>query len=259
VKAFDYANQGTTLHAVEAGAGPTVLLLHGGMADHHAVLPYLQPLSTGFRVVTPDLRGSGKSWHGGPLSFDQLAEDMVRLLDALAIVHAVVIGVSSGTGTALRLALARPDRVAGLGLVYPLYAGSAAGYTEHQRTVFGWMDSLARQALQEGIEALRPLYANLPDAFREQALAIAMQFDPASVAATSQLLASGAQPFDDPSDLRTIRPRTLIIPGTDALHPPEVAAACARLIPNARCVEPSPGEIPATLAAFSRECFQHAA
>jgi hypothetical protein len=53
------------------------------------------------------------------------------------------------------------------------------------------MDGLASQALTHGIEAIKPLYAAAPEQFREQAIAMAMEYDPASIVATSHFLASG--------------------------------------------------------------------
>jgi len=255
MKALSYASRGTVLHAVEAGAGEVLVLLHGGMADHHAVLPYLQPLATRFRVVAPDLRGSGRSWYGGSLSFEQLADDVRALLEHVQTRRAVVVGVSSGTGVALRLALAHPERLAGLGLVLPLYAGTAGGYTEPQRAIFSWMDSLASQAVAQGIDVIRPLFASLPGEIREQAMAVALRFDPASVASTSRFLASGAQPMQSTEELRRIRMPVLIVPGTDAMHPPEVADAYARALPNARLVHAGTAGVADALAAFSQQCF----
>ena len=58
-----------------------------------------------FRILRYDQRG-----HGGtevpsePCSFEQLVDDVVALLDALAIPRATFVGVSMGAVTALRLA-----------------------------------------------------------------------------------------------------------------------------------------------------------
>jgi pimeloyl-ACP methyl ester carboxylesterase len=73
VPEFSYASDGTPLFAVEQGEGPTVLLFHGGGATHHACLGLAAHLAEGHRVVTPDLRGSGRSWDALPLTWDRLA------------------------------------------------------------------------------------------------------------------------------------------------------------------------------------------
>lgn len=218
-----FESEGVRLFAVEAGHGPAIVMLHGGMASHVAALPLVAPLSSRYRVITPDLRGNGKSWSGAPLTFDRLAGDVEDLLDHLGVDRAVVGGVSGGTGVALRFALRYPDRTAALVLVKPVYAGKERGYTEQQQVTFAGMDAVASRALEEGVQVLRPLYANLPPPIREKALAMVEGFDAASVVATSRFIASGAQPFTTLEELKSVRVPTLLVRGDDPLHPAEVS------------------------------------
>jgi 3-oxoadipate enol-lactonase len=238
MREFWFEREGVRLFAVEDGEGRTIVMLHGGMANHLASLPFVAPLISRYRVVTPDLRGSGKSWSGARLTFDQLADDVETLLDHLGVERAVVGGASGGSGVALRFALRHPDRTAGLVLVQPVYGGEERGYTAAQRATFAGMDALASRALDEGVRVLRPLYANLPPHIREQALAMLDGFDAASVVATSHFIASGAQPFTSATELRALSMPTLIVPGGDPLHPAEVAALYVENIPN-RLVAPA--------------------
>lgn len=222
-----FEREGTRLFAVEAGQGRTIVMLHGGMSSHLSSLPFIVPLIPRYRVVAPDLRGSGQSWFGGRLSFDQLADDVAALLDHLKIETAVIGGASGGTGLALRFALRHPDRTAGLVLVQPVYGGEERGYTDTQKAAFAGMDSVASRALAEGVEVLRPLYENLPPGVRERALAMIAEFDAASVVTTSHFIASGAQPFASASDLRSLAMPALLVPGDDAIHPAEVSVLYA--------------------------------
>ena len=105
----------------EAGTGHPLLLVHAGIANRHMWDPVWEPLAARFRVIRPDLRGFGESiaatepftnWH-----------DLARLLRALDAVPAHVIGVSSGAGASLDLALAEPYKVDRLVLVAPGLAG----------------------------------------------------------------------------------------------------------------------------------------
>ena len=114
--------------------------------------------------------------------------EVLRQLDHHAVreVRAVVGGVSGGSGVAVRSALRPPGRALGLVLVPSVYAGAERGYTEAQREAFARMDGLASRALDEGVQVLRPLYAELPEPIRERALAMLEGFDPASVVATSR-------------------------------------------------------------------------
>jgi 3-oxoadipate enol-lactonase len=69
-------------------------------------------LTRHFRVVRYDTRGHGGSpVPDGPYSIDDLADDMVALLDRLGIPRAHVVGLSLGGMTGLRLAARDPDRV----------------------------------------------------------------------------------------------------------------------------------------------------
>jgi pimeloyl-ACP methyl ester carboxylesterase len=238
MREFWFESNGVRLFAVEDGNGPVIVMLHGGMANHLAALPLVAPLSPGYRIITPDLRGSGKSWSGAPLTFDRLAEDLESLLNHIGIERAVVGGVSSGSGVALLFALRFPGRISGLVVVKPVYAGGDRGYTEQQKATFAMMDAVASRALDEGVQVLRPLYENLPPQMREKALAMIEGFDPASVVATSRFIASGAQPFATAAELKSLHVPTLLVRGDDLLHPSEVSDIYAANIPNCT-VEPA--------------------
>jgi 3-oxoadipate enol-lactonase len=225
------SNGAVRLFAVEDGEGPALVFLHGGLASHQAVLPMVQPLSDRYRVITPDLRGSGRSWSSESLTFDRLADDVLRLLDHLGVEKAVIGGISTGSGTAVRFVLRHPGRARGLIVVSPVYAGGEVGYTSRQTAAFAAMDSVASRASIEGIEVLRPLYyAHLPDGTRQRAWQIASEFDAASVVATSRFIVSGAQPFGSSHELRSIRVPTLLVRGDDEQHPPEISDVYAASI-----------------------------
>lgn len=98
------------------GAGPAVLLLHGGMGNSNNFghqVPAL--LEAGYRVVVIDSRGHGRSsWDGGAFSYGQFAEDAFAVLDRLEIDTVAVVGWSDGACTGLAMAKAAPERVAGV-------------------------------------------------------------------------------------------------------------------------------------------------
>lgn len=244
---------GVRLFAVEDGGGPPIVMLHGGMASHLAARPLVASLASRYRVVTPDLRGSGRSFHGGTLSFDQLADDIATLLDHLGEARAVVGGVSGGSGVAVRFALRHPGRAAGLVVVSPVYAGAHHGYTEAQRQAFTRMDAVASRALYEGVQVLRPLYAALPAPVRDKALAMIEGLDAASVVATSRFIASGAQPFTEPAELRSIATPALLVRSDDPLHPAEISELYAEHLPDCRVLPASTADVPAAIGAFCDE------
>jgi pimeloyl-ACP methyl ester carboxylesterase len=102
----------------EAGAGETVVLLHGLGGSRTAWGPQLEALSAHHRVVAWDLPGYGASAPlDDPLTFPALADAVARLLDALATDRAHVVGLSMGGIIALHAAVRHPDRVRSLALL----------------------------------------------------------------------------------------------------------------------------------------------
>lgn len=97
------------------GQGEPLLLLHGGggSAEHFNLM--LPELRQHYRVITPDSRAHGRSTDTlEPLSYRQMAADMIGLLDSLKLVSAYVGGWSDGASIALHMAIYYPDRVRAL-------------------------------------------------------------------------------------------------------------------------------------------------
>jgi pimeloyl-ACP methyl ester carboxylesterase len=94
------------------------------------------------------------------------------------------------------------------------------------------MDAAGRRAPAEGVQVLLPLFDALPATIRDRARRVVLGYDAASVAATTRFMASGAQPFATAADLSAITAPTLLVPGTDPTHPPEVAAIYHRYLPD---------------------------
>ncbi len=79
------------------GTGPDVVLLHPYPCDHTFWSPIVPFLESRFRLVLPDLRGFGQSQHRGDvITMTQLAQDALRLCDALGIGRATFVGCSVG-------------------------------------------------------------------------------------------------------------------------------------------------------------------
>jgi pimeloyl-ACP methyl ester carboxylesterase len=246
-----FSSAGTELYAIDQGSGQPILALHGGLADHRASLGYAGPLAARYRLITPDLRGAGRSKHAGPLTWEQLADDLAALLDHLGIERAVLAGVSAGSGVVVRFGLRHRDRVAGLAILAPLYPGSDRELDEAPRAALARMDSYAQRGMREGIQALQPLFEALPDAMRSRALAMLESFDPASVAATTRLLSS-TQPFDALTELQSIDAPTLLVRGRDPQHPGELATLYPKWLPHAHVIEAEGEGIAAAIDHFCR-------
>jgi 4,5:9,10-diseco-3-hydroxy-5,9,17-trioxoandrosta-1(10),2-diene-4-oate hydrolase len=115
---------GKPIFVAEAGAGPAVVMLHGGGPGASGVSNYsrnIDALAQHLRVIVPDMPGYGRSTKDVDQSdpFGYLA-DMIRgLLDELGVETAHLIGNSYGGAAALRLALDSPHRVGKLVLMGP--------------------------------------------------------------------------------------------------------------------------------------------
>lgn len=99
-------------------SGHPLVLLHGYTDSGRSFEGVLPHLPESIRAIVPTLRGHGDS--GLPVagySVGDFAGDVLELLDALGIDTAVVAGHSMGSMIARRLAVDRPDRLAGLVLI----------------------------------------------------------------------------------------------------------------------------------------------
>jgi pimeloyl-ACP methyl ester carboxylesterase len=80
-----------------AGDGEPLLLLHGGGGVGANWRLIFRDPPPGFRLIVPDLRGHGRTLNPtGRFSFRQCAQDVLALLDHLAIDTCKAIGLSLG-------------------------------------------------------------------------------------------------------------------------------------------------------------------
>ena len=92
-------------------SNPPIVFLHGFPADHSMWKNQIDELSVRRRVIVPDLRGFGQSPLGeGPHPMETHVDDVLFLLDALGVSHAVLVGLSMGGYVALRALEKTPDR-----------------------------------------------------------------------------------------------------------------------------------------------------
>lgn len=111
------------VHVAEAGSGEPLVLLHG-WPQHwycwHRVVPLL---ADRYRLVMPDLRGHGwTSAPAGGYDKEQLATDLLGLLDVLELPQVGLIGHDWGGWTGFLACLRAPERFRGflaLGIVPP--------------------------------------------------------------------------------------------------------------------------------------------
>jgi len=111
----EYVSGGVKLFYTVEGQGPAVVLLHPMPCDHRFWLSAAEALKSKYQVIVPDLRGHGQSEAGeGPITMEQLAADVVRLLDTLQIHRALFAGCSIGGYAMYELWRSAPARVQAL-------------------------------------------------------------------------------------------------------------------------------------------------
>jgi 3-oxoadipate enol-lactonase len=108
---------GAHVHYEVSGEGPPLLLGHSLFCDGRMWEDVVPALSRRFRVHNIDVRGHGRSTWTEPFTLEDLAGDWIALMDREQIDRALLCGLSMGGMTAMRLALAHPDRVNALALL----------------------------------------------------------------------------------------------------------------------------------------------
>ena len=111
-----FDSDGVRIRYLDLGDGDAVVLLHGfslSAETNWSLTGLLDSLPQEYRMLALDQRGHGRSDkpHDPEEYGLEFVEDVIRLLDALEIETAHVVGYSMGGGLALRLAADHPDRV----------------------------------------------------------------------------------------------------------------------------------------------------
>jgi pimeloyl-ACP methyl ester carboxylesterase len=152
----------------------TVLLLHGGIGNTEEfdnLVPAL--VAAGYRTVAFDAQGRGRStWGDQPITYEQMADDALAVLDYLDIDRADIVGWSDGGIVALELAVTHPERL-GRVIAYGANYAPEGNYSEPQMSdqVPPFEDYIADyqrlspepERFEELLEVLGTLYTVAPD------------------------------------------------------------------------------------------------
>lgn len=212
------------LHYEETGRGAPLLLVSGLNGVGSFWDRQVPDFARDFRVIVHDHRGTGKSSHSRiRYSVEQMADDVLRLMDGLGIAAAHLVGHSTGGAIGQVLAQDHPDRLLSLVLSH-----TWPGHDAYFRRVF---ESRREILTTLGVEAyLRasilflapPSWVSANDALiAEQHRAQAAAAAPVEVA-TSRIDAIVA--FDRRARLGAIRTPTLVIVAEDDMVTPRFYA-----------------------------------
>ena len=135
------------------GAGERHFLCMHGLVDSFEIWSRIGPqLEERGSVCRFDQRGHGGSQAPeGPYAREDLARDVVAILDSLDVEKSILVGNSMGGIVAMETALLFPERIAGLVLI---------GTTSQCRSkVADWYETIAQQGEREGCPGLaRAIY-----------------------------------------------------------------------------------------------------
>jgi aminoacrylate hydrolase len=221
----------------EAGRGPALLLVPGlsGLGAFWA--RQVTEFAREFRVIVHDHRGTGQSTHSRiRYSVEQMADDVIRLMDRLGIASAHLVGHSTGGAIGQVIAEDHADRLQSLVL-----SATWAGRDPFFRRVF---ESRKEVLLKLGVEAyLRSsvLFLAPPWWVSANDAAIAeMHRGSLAAAAPVEVMASridAIMAFDRRARLGDIRTPTLVIVAQDDMVTPRFySEELAEKIPGAKLV-----------------------
>jgi pimeloyl-ACP methyl ester carboxylesterase len=239
---------------VGEGAGKPIVLCHGITATRGGVLHGSRLLERGgFRVLRYDARGHGESDPapaGEGYGYPQLVGDLERLVEAeLGSGRFLLAGSSMGAHTAVAYALAHPERLTGLVVIGPAYAGEPISAASA-----AYWDGLAAALEADGIDAFVAYIGReqpIAPAYRDSVLRFTRERMAAhrDLGAVAQALRETprSRPFGGLDELRAIATPTLVVASGDEAdpgHPHAVAVAYAEAIPGAKLVGEGEGESP---------------
>ena len=109
------SGQASALYSRKVGGnGVDFVVLHGLFGSGKNWRSFAGSLEQNFQVWTLDARNHGDSPHADSMSYQEMAEDVVRFFTDNELENVILLGHSMGGKTAMRLALQFPDRIAAL-------------------------------------------------------------------------------------------------------------------------------------------------
>jgi 3-oxoadipate enol-lactonase/4-carboxymuconolactone decarboxylase len=216
-----------------ADDAPTLVLAHSLGADSDMWAPQVPELSHHFRVVRYDQRGHGVTPCGPtPFSIDDLAGDVVSLLDDLGVGRVSFCGLSLGGMVGMAFAAAQPTRVDRLVLCSTsARLGPPEQWQERAALVRrGGVGAVSDAVLGRWFTA--PFAAARPDVVASTRASLE-RTDPAGYAACCDAIGA----MDLLARLPAIAAPTLVVAAAlDPATPPEHGERIASLVPGARLV-----------------------
>jgi pimeloyl-ACP methyl ester carboxylesterase len=207
--------RGLRLYVEEHGSGPALLLLHGGAGNGMQFEKQLPDFAPRHHLVVPDCRAQGRTTdRRGPLTYHDMAEDMVALLDQLDLDRVDIMGWSDGANIGLDMAMHHPGRVGHLVTFGANFRPDGLNPQDVEWNRTATADSFGA-GMREGWKKLNPQPANYEAAMNK--ILVMWRTEPNWTAA----------------DLGRIRAKVMVCAGDHDLVRPEHTSALAAAIPGA--------------------------
>jgi len=157
---------GTSYHYVEAGSGPTIMLVHGLGANKENWYSVFGALTKRYHVVAVDLLGFGQSkMQVNDYSLDHQASSLAALIEKQGWAPAVLVGNSMGGWIACKVALQHPETVKALilansgGVVHP---DAGVPNSLPPQEIFALLQPKNRRETKELLRRMMARHPNLP-------------------------------------------------------------------------------------------------
>jgi len=222
------------VNLIDQGKGPAVLLLHAFPLNRTMWEPQIVVLSSKFRVIAPDLLGFGESQPASPWTMAEMADNLIALLDTLAVKTCAVAGVSMGGYIALPFWSRYPERVSKLVLANT----RARADNDMEKTARNEMIA----AIQQSGSAVLPdrMLPRLlrPNAPLDVVQTVRKMIEGADAAAATYAVMAMRDRVDFSTTVHRITSPTMVITGKDdVIIRAEDSRAMADSIPGCRFVE----------------------
>ena len=241
------------LHGEAAGSGPPIVLCHGLTATRRSVVHGSRALQrAGHEAIAYDARGHGESDpapSGEGYGYPRLVADLERVVaDRVGERRFLLAGHSMGAHTAVAYALRHPERLAGLAVIGPAYAG------EEEPPSLAYWDGLADALAGGGVDAFVAFvdrHQRIDPAWRDSVLRFTRERmlrhrHPEAVAGALREV-SRSRPFGRLEELGGLDLPALVVASRDAAdpgHPYDVAVAYAEHLPRATLISEEEGRSP---------------